>query len=264
MPAKTILFALVCLAPLRLAADDGAAARTVSYSARSPQHEVARETKPRRLPAGGASALQHERSQDFEVEQATFAAGEPEGVERGAKRNAPLSLPPRSGKEAKGGHAAARPRAVGTVSSVLTGAASLAVVLGLFFGLAWALRRGMPAPPVMLPSEAVEVLGRTPLANRQHAHLIRCGNKVLLVYLSQGVAETLTEITDPLEVDRLTGLCRQSHPQSATKTFRQMLQQIGREKTASGFLDRSEPSPERAAKLPRSRVVDAALEDADV
>ncbi|HEX5446179.1 MAG TPA: flagellar biosynthetic protein FliO, partial [Pirellulales bacterium] len=141
-------------------------------------------------------------------------------AERGGR-----SLTPRGGKPARAGD---RARPVGGTSSMMTGMASLAVVLGLFFAVAWMLRRGLPAGPAVLPREAVEVLGRTPLAGRQHAHLLRCGNKVLLVYLAQGVAETLTEITDPLEVDRLVGLCRQSHPQSTTASFRQVLQQFGR------------------------------------
>ena len=54
--------------------------------------------------------------------------------------------------------------------------------------------------------------GRAPLAGRQHVHLLRCGSKLLLVSVTPGGAETLTEVTDPAEVDRLAGLCRQAHP----------------------------------------------------
>lgn len=112
--------------------------------------------------------------------------------------------------------------------SLATGLASLAVVLGLFLAAAWAVRRAMPAASAKLPNEVVEVLGRTPLTGRQFAHLIRCGNKLLLVHLAPGCAETLTEITDPVEVDRLAGLCRAAHPHSATTSFRQVLQQWGK------------------------------------
>jgi hypothetical protein len=58
-------------------------------------------------------------------------------------------------------------------------------------------------------------------------HLLRCGNKLLLVSVTPAGAETLTEVTDPLEVDRLAGLCRQAHAQSATVAFRQVFQQLG-------------------------------------
>jgi flagellar biogenesis protein FliO len=87
----------------------------------------------------------------------------------------------------------------------------------------------MPKGSRLLPSDVVEVLGRAPLAGRQQMHLVRCGNKLLLVSVTSGGAETLTEITEPEEVDRLAGLCRAAHPQSATATFRHVLQQFGRE-----------------------------------
>lgn len=117
---------------------------------------------------------------------------------------------------------------------------SLGVVLGLFFLVMWVLRRGMPKSSQSLPTEVVEVLGRTALGSRQHAHLLRCGNKLLLVSLSATGAETLTEVTDPIEVDRLAGLCRQSQPHSATATFRNIFQQFGRDRTARGFLSTTE------------------------
>jgi flagellar biogenesis protein FliO len=111
----------------------------------------------------------------------------------------------------------------------------LAAVVALFLGLAWVMRRGMPGAQTLLPSEVVESLGRAPLAARQQMQLIRCGNKLLLVCVSSAGAETLTEITDPQEVERLSGLCRQSHPHSATKAFRQVLEQLGTKQVAPGF-----------------------------
>lgn len=142
----------------------------------------------------------------------------------------PLPLPPPGSSRAIDDAQTKPGKATAGGSSLLTGLAALAVVLGLFFVAAWALRRAMPAAPGRLPGEVVEVLGRTPLATRQFAHLIRCGNKLLLVHLAPGSAETLTEITDPAEVDRIAGLCKQSHPQSTTATFRQIFQQFAREK----------------------------------
>jgi len=106
-------------------------------------------------------------------------------------------------------------------------AGSLAIVLSLFFVAAWLLRRAMPKGSRLLPDDVVEVLGRAPLAGRQQMHLVRCGNKLLLLSVSSGAVETLTEITDPEEVDRIAGLCRTAHPQSATATFKHVLQQFG-------------------------------------
>jgi flagellar biogenesis protein FliO len=109
---------------------------------------------------------------------------------------------------------------------LLTIGSSLAVVLGLFFLFAWTMRRGSPGGSAVLPGEVVEVLGRAPLTHRQQLHLLRCGRKLVLVNVCAEGVETLTEITEPEEVDRLLGLCRQSHPQSASATFRQVFQQF--------------------------------------
>ena len=128
------------------------------------------------------------------------------------------------------GHAGGRletTRALDRLPSLGPMASGLAIVLGLFLAAAWVLRRAAPKSATLLPGEVVEVLGRAPLAGRQQMHLLRCGNKLLLVSVTPTGAETLTEVTDPVEVDRLSGLCRQAHPQSATATFRQVFQQRG-------------------------------------
>jgi flagellar biogenesis protein FliO len=128
------------------------------------------------------------------------------------------------------GHAAGRletTRPIDRLPSLGPMAGGLAIVLGLFLAAAWALRQAAPKSATLLPGEVVEVLGRAPLAGRQQMHLLRCGNKLLLVSVTPAGAETLTEVTDPVEVDRLAGLCRQAHPKSATATFRQVFQQLG-------------------------------------
>jgi flagellar biogenesis protein FliO len=114
----------------------------------------------------------------------------------------------------------------GELPSVVTVAGSLAVVLGIFFLVAWGMRRATPARSTVLPGEVLEVLGRAPLAQRQQVSLVRCGKKLLLISTTPTGAETLTEITDPLEVDRLAGICRQGHPGSATTAFRQVFGQM--------------------------------------
>ncbi len=113
--------------------------------------------------------------------------------------------------------------------SMVTVVGSLAVVLGIFMLTAWGMRRLAPPGQIVLPGEVFEVLGRAPLAGRQQVHLIRCGKKLLLVSVTTDGAETLTEVTDPLEVDRLLGLCEQAKPGSATATFRQVLGQLSKE-----------------------------------
>jgi flagellar biogenesis protein FliO len=111
------------------------------------------------------------------------------------------------------------------LSSAATVAGSLALVLGVFFLVVWALRRASPNASAALPTEVFEVLGRAPLANRQQAHLLRCGNKLLLLSVGATDTKTLTEITDPAEVDRLADLCRQARSGGPAAAFRQVFRQ---------------------------------------
>jgi flagellar biogenesis protein FliO len=122
--------------------------------------------------------------------------------------------------------------------SLLTVGSALAIVIGAFLLFAWAIRRSgrKMASRGQLPPDVVSVLGRVPLAARQFAELLRVGNKLILVSLTPGGAETLTEVTDPAEVDRLVGLCSQSNPYSTTKAFEQVFQQMSTEPAPSGFL----------------------------
>jgi flagellar biogenesis protein FliO len=170
-------------------------------------------------------------------------------------KDAPLALSPRGQADA--------PRPASGVGPLVTAGSSLALVLGLFLLVAWLLRRASPKGLTALPSEVVEVLGRAPLPGRQQVHLIRLGHKLVLICVSTAGAEPLAEVTDPHEVDRLAGLCREAHPQSATANFRQVLSQIGRERTAPGFL---EPGAQVSPRLATARRLPPAaeLEDGDV
>ena len=117
-----------------------------------------------------------------------------------------------------------------TLKTILTIGSSLAIVLGLLFTFVWFVRRSSPAG---LPKEVFELLGRVSLAGLQQIHLVRCGKKLLLISATSTAVETLTEITDPVEVDRLVGICRQSSTGSIGGSFRQVFQQLGREQLGS-------------------------------
>lgn len=121
------------------------------------------------------------------------------------------------------------PSAGNAVTKVIT---SLAVVLGLFLLGMLILRKANARGGAMLPGEVVQTLGRAPLSGRQEMHLVRVGNKLLLLSVTATGAETLTEITEPEEIDRLAGICRQSHPDSITASFREILWQCGQTQRA--------------------------------
>jgi flagellar biosynthetic protein FliO len=106
---------------------------------------------------------------------------------------------------------------------------SLAVVLGLFVLVVWFSRRFGSKRSGHLPTEVIDTLGRVPLNGRQEMHLVRVGKKLLLLSVTPDSAETLTEITDPVEIDRLTSICRQEQPDCISASFREVLSQLNGE-----------------------------------
>lgn len=120
--------------------------------------------------------------------------------------------------------------------SLTTAGAGLAVVVGLFFVCMWLLRRGSGAKHLgMLPNDAFVVLGRAPLTPQSFAQLLRIGNKLVLVAVSADGIHPLTEVIDPLEVDRLTAVCSSGKGHGPAAEFQQVLAQLARE-PARGFL----------------------------
>jgi flagellar biogenesis protein FliO len=129
--------------------------------------------------------------------------------------------------------------------SIYTIVTGLAIVIGSFLLFTWALKKSGGAATKRrgtLPSEAVSVLGRVPLAPRQFADLVRVGNKLVLVAQTPTGPTPLTEVTDPVEVDRLVGICQQSTTTSTTKAFEQIFQQMTSEPATGGFIG-DEPLP---------------------
>ncbi|HUG67079.1 MAG TPA: flagellar biosynthetic protein FliO [Pirellulaceae bacterium] len=113
---------------------------------------------------------------------------------------------------------------------------SLSVVLAAFFVLVWLSRKTAPKGLAPLPGEVFESLGRAPLTARQQMQLIRLGNKLVLLSVTSTGAETLTEITDVDEVNRLAALCQQGRSGSISDTFRQVLSQYADEPAPGGFV----------------------------
>lgn len=147
-----------------------------------------------------------------------------QGLPQAAGGRGPTPLAPPSAEKKKGHPEGAR--SLPAPSSLLRVAAALGLVLGLFLVGAWAMRRVAPAGPPALPAEVLEVLGRAPLASRQQVYLIRLGRKLVLVSVTAAGIETLSEVAEPEEVERLAGLCRQAMPGSATAVFREVLHQV--------------------------------------
>jgi len=171
-----------------------------------------------------------------------------------------LALPPRGAKptsQSPVGEDTSQSRQGTSIGSTLiTVISSLAIVLGLLLLCVWLLRRGMPKGSSRLPQEVVEILGQAPLTARQNVHLLRLGAKLLLVNVSPAGVETLCEIDDAQEVDRLAGLCKQSTTESTSTVFRNVFQQFSREPSQRGFLGQSlRSNSEIAAGKPSGRTL---------
>ncbi len=157
-----------------------------------------------------------------------------------------------------GAPSAARPlsgvsrRSFDPTASTLTILSSLAVVLGVFLLLVWAIRRAMPRSAQLLPTEVVEVLGRAPLVGKQQMYLLRCGPKLLLLSVTPEGAETLTEIAHPDEVAHIVALCRQGQPGSIPAAFREILDQMARQQSGKGGGVPAGQVPHLPAELPQS------------
>ena len=137
------------------------------------------------------------------------------------KSRAPLELRP-SGKESAG--SLDKPKS--SWSAALSMFFSLAVVLSFFLLVAWLVKKSQPNSFVKLPGDVVQVMGRTPMAPRQQMYVVRFGSKLLLISHQPGQTQTLSELTDPDEVQRLAGLCEANLPGSISNSFRDVLKQV--------------------------------------
>ena len=83
---------------------------------------------------------------------------------------------------------------------------SIGVVTILFMVLILILKKCSPKERELAP-EVFEILGKARFMHRQQICLMRCGQKLFLVSVSQNGVDRIGEIDDPAEVDRLTRRC---------------------------------------------------------
>jgi len=159
----------------------------------------------------------------------------------------PISLPVSSSRERS--ELRPPPSAVGSIVTVIS---SLAIVLGLFGVFLWFSRRGLSRAITPLSDEVVEGLGRMPLTARQHLHLLRVGNKLLLVAVSPDGAKTLTEITEPDEVLRICALCERSKSSSVTSSFREVFSHLNSQRTVDRNVENSPLSSRNSPGRPNA------------
>ena len=119
----------------------------------------------------------------------------------------------------------------------------LLLMVGLIVvGARW-LKSRSPSTARGLPLEVFEVLGRKAIDPRTSVLLARCGSRLLVLSQSPHGLQTLAEITDPVEVDCLAGLCRTTQrDQTLVETFRAMLHKPTNTKPSASTLPNPTPT----------------------
>lgn len=146
-----------------------------------------------------------------------------------------LDKPLGSGKTESGQRLLTRPKISSAVTPIISVLGSLLIVLGIFFILVLFLKKVSPKGNSLLPKEVFENLGRAMLTQKIQLHLLRLGNRLLLVSITPDGVSPITEITDPDEVVPLLGLCRQLDTHSSTEFFRKTLSSFSTGGTEGGY-----------------------------
>jgi len=109
---------------------------------------------------------------------------------------------------------------------------ALLVVISIILIAAKLFKKHHPMASTNLPLEVMEVLGKRPLDARQTIHFIRCGSRILILGSSPAGLEMLSEVLDPVEVDLITGMCRERAQSGRSKTaFLNLFQSTQKEST---------------------------------
>ena len=122
----------------------------------------------------------------------------------------------------KSGGKLERPQFSNAIAPVVSIIGSLLIVLSAFFILMMILKKMSPKGNRLLPKEAFENLGRTFITQKLQLHLLRLGNRLILVSVTPDGVSPVTEVTDPDEVVPLLGMCRKLDENSSTELFRKM------------------------------------------
>ena len=81
--------------------------------------------------------------------------------------------------------------------------AALAVVLGAFMVLLWVAKKIQGPSQSIMSKQTLEVLGQKQINKIHSLHLIRLGQRILLISASDSSVTCLSEINDPVEVAQL-------------------------------------------------------------
>lgn len=128
-----------------------------------------------------------------------------------------------------------RPKFSQAVAPLITAFGSLVIVISAFFLLVLFFKKVSPKGNRVLPKEAFEDLGRTFLTQKNVLHLLRLGNRLILVSVTSDGVSPVAEIDDPDEVVTVLGMCRRLETESASQLFRKNLAELSKEDAKTGY-----------------------------
>ena len=101
-----------------------------------------------------------------------------------------------------------RGKTISASNNLWTTFISLGLIVGTIVFVGRGLKRYGIQGTQALPIDALEVLGRRTIDPKVAVHLVRCGSRILVLGVGSDGVRTLSEIDDPVEVERLTDACR--------------------------------------------------------
>jgi flagellar biogenesis protein FliO len=211
----------------------GAGAGAVIVLAGAPVRAQSLRLDPYERAEGAPSRTRPQRSATSENRDGVAAPTEIAPAENAPAANAPASSHKtwkelaqahneeiaRGAKKLSGDEKSRESHAHNTSLSPMTAVSALAVVICLILILARVFRRHAPLFGQALPAEALEVLGRRFLDQRQSIVLLRIGSRILVVGSSAAGLQGIGEVTDPIEVDLIAGTCRGKNGQPLGSSF---------------------------------------------
>ncbi|WP_339745620.1 flagellar biosynthetic protein FliO [uncultured Rubinisphaera sp.] len=111
-----------------------------------------------------------------------------------------------------------------SLSKILTPILALAGVISVIFVLSKVVKKQVPFAAQKLDAEVLDILGRKVVDQRHSIIFVKAGQRILVLGSSLDGLNTLAEITDPVEVDQIRGLCKTAGPQTdMTSSFKMLL-----------------------------------------
>lgn len=105
----------------------------------------------------------------------------------------------------------------------------LLAVLVLMLGMAWVIKRYLPARRLLPGAGVIQVVARTALSPKQQIVLVRLGGRFILVGVSPERMNTLTCVDDPQQAALLMGELASTRPGSISGGFAQSIDRESKE-----------------------------------